>query len=130
MVLSALPDAAHLSLRICVLDPAREVAGSDRRRGHLDLAQRSQSKADDPEAERRERGEDDQGHEHFYEEQTVQSAVHVVQRFRGDEHRPIERGLQRGTDAVPLAAVPRANGEVADPVRAFIRLGGNVNRLR
>ena len=51
-------EAPDLRLLVRPRDALSEVAGRDRTRGRLDLPQRPQAQADDPEAKRREPGED------------------------------------------------------------------------
>jgi hypothetical protein len=68
-----------------MIDPVGEVAGRDRRRRHLDLAQRSQPQPNDPEPECRESGKDGSGRDDFDQDQAVQGSVDAAERGRDDQ---------------------------------------------
>ena len=79
------PEAADLGARLGAVDAAREVAGSDRGRGLLDLAERTKADAHDPERKQDQRREHRERHEQLDQEEPVQRRVDVVQGARDDQ---------------------------------------------
>ena len=63
-----------------MLDPLRQVTGRDRTRSLLDVGQRFEADAHEPEARRRHRSQYGEADQEFDREQTTQRAVDIAER--------------------------------------------------
>jgi hypothetical protein len=121
------PEAPDLRLLVRALDPARQVARGDRLGRRLDLAQRTQTESDDPEAETPDGDEHGPGRQQLDQRQAVQRPVHSGERGGDHEHAAGLLRLDRRADPVAPTSRARHHREVRRPVAVAL---GRVSRNR